>query len=634
MSIFDSSQEITVAGTYSTDLTTLSGDEVTASANNAEITEFTNYTDGGGNNRIKGDPNLFVQGTNGLSTLGSNNANTSTSLGKNSLPAYLPVNSGAFNLYAITPTAAGIANINAAIPGESVILGSAAGTYKAFRVSGKDVDKNGGFRQYLVDVTNSATYTTLNGFSSNSPSIVGCGWRLEADFRRAPIFGVDGIRYGRHILTATNGDNSDVRTASSLDSSAANFVQMEQYSEYNLGGTVPNAGTTLDSGYHLFGQLKFLAGSYLAKGILEIGTSASSCYFEDANRSVLWNDEFLTSANFNALIINNSSTVFKATSCIFGFAPRSASISSQFAPHAPKPGLTVNDSASAVFTSCTFSDFRASTLGPNTTCTDTIFRRCGTVTSDGATFTGGSFANQTATAPNAALLLTNSTGVASQSTLALISNTTFTSPGSNAYAINMGTISSNTAVSVDLDNVKFSGYGAGSLGNYTDVIEPGTPNAAIRIDYRGTATFTINVVNGSDTPSLINVGSGTVTLAAPPVSFALTGLKDGTEVRLIDKEANEASNSTIAGVESVSGGSGTGLDAGGRSGASVAVTGAADDNTFTYSYQYSADDQILVAIISGSSFEIQYLEATLTASSQSIPIQQQDDRNALAVNEP
>ena len=195
----------------------------------------------------------------------------------------------------------------------------------------------------------------------------------------------------------------------------------------------------------------------------------------------------------------------------------------------------------------------------------------------------------------------------------------------------MGTISSNTAVSVDLDNVKFPGYDAGSLGDFSSVSEPLSPNAAIRIDYRGTAAFTINVINGSDTPSIINIGAGTVTLAAPPVAFALTGLKDGTEVRLIDKEANEASNSTIAGVESVSGGVGTGLDAGGRSGASVAVTGAADDNTFTYSYQYTANDEILVAIISGSSFEIQYLEATLTASSQSIPIQQQNDRNALPV---
>lgn len=624
-----------MAGTYSTDLTTLSGDEVSGSANNSEITEFTNYTDGGGNSRIKGDPNLYVHGTNGLSTLGSTNANTSTSIGKDSLPAYSAVTNAAINLYAITPTAAGVANIDAAIPGESVIVGSAAGTYKAFRVSGKNVDKNGGFRQYLVDVTNSATYTTLNGFSSTTPSIVGCGWRLEADFRRSPIFGVDAIRYGRHTLTATNGDNTDVRTASSLESSAANFVQMEQYSEYNLGGTVPNAGTTLDSGYHLFGQLKFLAGSYLAKGILEIGTSASSCYFEDANRSVLWNDEFLTSANFNSLIINNSGTVFKATSCIFGFAPRSTSISSQFAPHTPKPGLTVNDSASAVLTSCTFNDFQASTLGPNTTCTDTIFRRCGAVTSNGATFTGGAFANQV-TDGNinpTALVLTDSAGNPSQSTLQTLSNITFTSPG-RGYAIDMGTISSNTAASIDLDNVKFPGYAAGSLGDNSGEIPPPTPNLGILITYNGTATFTINVVNGSDTPSLLNTGSGTVTLAAPPVNFAVTGLKDGTEVRLIDKEANEASNSTIAGVESVSNGSGTGIDAGGRSGASVAVTGAADDNTFTYSYQYSADDEILVAIISGSSFEIQYLEATLTASSQSIPIQQQDDRNALAVNEP
>ena len=300
-----------MAGTYSTDLTTLSGDETTASAAASEIIEYTNFTDGGGQSRIKGDTNLYVQGLNGLTTNGSANSNTETSIGKGTLNAYTAVTDGVFSLYSFVPAPSGIANITATIPGESFILGSAAGTYKAFRVNGADVDEFGGWRQYLCDVTNTATYTTLNGFSSNSPTIVGVGWAVTADFRRAPVFGVDGIRYGRHTLTATNGDNTDIRTASALDSSAANFPQMEQYSQWNAGGTVPNAGTTLDSGYHLFGQLRDIGGSYLAKGIIEIGTSASSCYFEDVNRTVLWNDEYITNASFNVLNIKNANTIAK-----------------------------------------------------------------------------------------------------------------------------------------------------------------------------------------------------------------------------------------------------------------------------------------------------------------------------------
>jgi hypothetical protein len=104
----------------------------------------------------------------------------------------------------------------------------------------------------------------------------------------------------------------------------------------------------------------------------------------------------------------------------------------------------------------------------------------------------------------------------------------------------------------------------------------------------------------------------------PPVSynFVLTGLKDGTEIRLI--RVSDSTN--VAGVEDMTGGSGTSPTSG------VAISGSTDNNTFTYSYVYASDIAVYAVIMN---LDYQYLRQTFTLSNatQTIPISQVIDRN-------
>ena len=127
------------------------------------------------------------------------------------------------------------------------------------------------------------------------------------------------------------------------------------------------------------------------------------------------------------------------------------------------------------------------------------------------------------------------------------------------------------------------------------------------------------ITRDANTPSFsarqVGLG-GTITVQGPDRNFELTGLKDGTEVRLI----NADTNSSIAGVELIA--QGTAFTR-----APVTVSGSQDNNTFNYAYQYSSDINVNVAIIHPDGYEIEYLSSTLQDSDKSIPVQQQIDRN-------
>ena len=125
---------------------------------------------------------------------------------------------------------------------------------------------------------------------------------------------------------------------------------------------------------------------------------------------------------------------------------------------------------------------------------------------------------------------------------------------------------------------------------------------------------------GSDSTNYELIDSNGVQRFPPlTVTFELTGLKDGTEVRIY----NAADTSDVAGVETITAGSGSGATAG------VTITGTADDSTFAYQYIYSSDINIIVVVVN-LNFQNIYLEGfTLTDTNQSIPIAQVIDRQYL-----
>jgi len=165
--------------------------------------------------------------------------------------------------------------------------------------------------------------------------------------------------------------------------------------------------------------------------------------------------------------------------------------------------------------------------------------------------------------------------------------------------------------STTFTNIKFSGY---SGLNGEPVINSSSNDVVITRD-ANTPSFSVRQVG---------LG-GSITTQGPDSNFELTGLKDGTEIRLI----NSSTNVEIAGVETIVSGSAVGGVINNGSG-TVTISGsanAATENVFNYAYQYSTDIPIYAAIISASTYEVIYLDSTLTSTDKSIPIQQQVDRN-------
>lgn len=165
--------------------------------------------------------------------------------------------------------------------------------------------------------------------------------------------------------------------------------------------------------------------------------------------------------------------------------------------------------------------------------------------------------------------------------------------------------------STTFTNIKFSGY---SGLNGEPVINSSSNDVVITRD-ANTPAFNVRQVG---------LG-GSITTQGPDSNFELTGLKDGTEVRLI----NSSTNVEIAGVETIVSGSAVGGVINNGSG-TVTISGsanAATENVFNYAYQHSTDIDIYAAILSASTYEVIYLDSTLALADKSIPVQQQEDRN-------
>ena len=113
----------------------------------------------------------------------------------------------------------------------------------------------------------------------------------------------------------------------------------------------------------------------------------------------------------------------------------------------------------------------------------------------------------------------------------------------------------------------------------------------------------------------------------PPLtaSFVLTGLKDGTEIRIHDY----ADDSVIAGVEDMTGGTGTSTTS---VVGTVTISGSTDDNTFTYNYPVSTPVSVYVRVLNLNYIILSLGRPVAQAivlddENISIPISQQIDRN-------
>jgi hypothetical protein len=231
------------------------------------------------------------------------------------------------------------------------------------------------------------------------------------------------------------------------------------------------------------------------------------------------------------------------------------------------------------------------TAGPNHEIFACVFRNCSQITVGTTEFKNNTIRNTTSTGTaEAAVLLNNTTNV---SDLMFVS-------GGTGHAIE---ISDATNSPFTFNNFTYDGYAAtnGGTGNEVIVNTSGSP-------------ITINV-SGGDTPTVDTTNStGTVTIIST-ITLAFSQLKDGTEVRVFEAGTTTA----VAGVETLSGGTGTGL-----TGPDAAASGSTDDNTFSFTATVGASYDIRI-------FNLNWIAEPLFAfavpsTNTTIPIQQVTDR--------
>lgn len=349
--------------------------------------------------------------------------------------------------------------------GIQALIGDGTGSLKCYYTDGSDTYVFGGWRCIPVDPT--VTPSTTVGSPGSTTSYFGARWAVATSGPSKGFpYKIDAIRRGR-TLTATDGDSGN---------GYATFT----------GAADWQVGTGSGDISRQYGQFQLQNGVYRMQGLFRMGTSGTSVDFRDSNRAIfISNTEYVGSA-FNGFEVNHASSVVQWTN-----------ISVAALGTVSRGNFTVNNNANVTLTDCTLTDMGTFALGSNTLATGTTFRRCGTITLNGATLTSCLITNGREAQSVSAATLNNMTGC------------TFVSDGSN-HAVNLGTVSS--SASMTWANT-LSGY-AGSNGS--------TGNEAILVNVASGQTLTINVSAGASTPSIYNTGSGTVSVVSGTVNYTLT----------------------------------------------------------------------------------------------------------------
>ena len=439
--------------------------------------------------------------------------------------------------------------------GHRAVIASDISNADAYVVGGSNYGRNpyGGWFNAAIDPTLTADYTIGSG-NGGAWRYFGTMPNTLAAISKGTPHAVDAIRYGRAEISITGTGGS--------------FSELASYNDYNAGGTPPGtSSTSVDSGRHRLGLFQDNGGTYLWKGLMTLGTAGSSITFSDSNVTILIDDTAKTYAAFNKVEINNTSSSVTWTG-----------VSMTALGTLSKGSFEVVDNATVIIDSCTFTDMNAFTFNDGTnpnTIDDSVFRRCGLVTTGGATFTGCTFDN-----PSGAVGVTAS----SPANAALITNSTFNSDGTgNGLEI------TGTAANMTLTNVDFNGYS-------TTV----DANKAIYVNI-ASGTMTINISGGSGVTasSHVRTAGATVTVSAD-TTVTFTGMKDNTEVRVYENITETNTDISFTSTNTISSaGSGFG-------------SFAADDIIRVYG---SDDNDGNYTVVTASSTTLTVLPATITNES-------------------
>jgi hypothetical protein len=412
--------------------------------------------------------------------------------------------------------------------GIQALIGSGTGDLKCFYVSGND-DAFGGWKCYPIDPTQ--TPSTTIGSPTSTTSYFGVRWNVPSSGPSKGFpFKIDAIRRGR-TATMTSGDVSNgYATFSGLASYSGNlarrwglFIAQNgvylQQGRFKLGipssttatrSRSSNVATLTTSSAHglVVGDTVVITGvggsGYNTTAVVTVvgsatsfsyantggnegstsdtgGTISAPVDFRDSNKILfIQNTEFVSSA-FNRFEVNDASSRVDWTN-----------INISALGTVSKGEFEAVNNADININGCVFVDMNTFIFQSNSSIVNSTFRRTGLITTGGATFSGCTIDNNTA---SSAML------ASSPANAALISNTDFTSDGTG-HAIEI----TGTADNFTLTNNTYTGYavGNGSTGNEAVYVNIGG----------GSLNLT---VSGGNIPSIRTAGCA-VTVIAGAVS--------------------------------------------------------------------------------------------------------------------
>lgn len=441
----------------------------------------------------------------------------------------------------------------------------------AYHLGGND---GTGFRHDVGSVKWASFMLDLANKPANFTAIAGS----EANLNEAAITQV-GVRFDTDAKSVGGADNvfwDIIRWAD-------NGVGIEFY-----GGTVgtPESWSTLTVQDRATGnqQAHYLirevgTGAYDIQGNINIGdpTSTNDTYINADTETFLFGDRGQSTNNyyrFNGSGNATGTTDINFDSCIFNNA-LSGSM----------------DFSDANITA----DFRLSTLigwdqGINTGAggnvwTNNIYSACGTLTTTGTNISGGTFTGFTGIADDSQVFW-NSTVDPNTN----ISNCSFTKNTADTHAIEFPT--GKTSGDVTIDGCTFTSYSGTNNVNGSVLNFLGT-----------TGAVTVNVTNTTGTVSYKTAGTAITVVNA--VAVTLTGLRDSTEIRVMQAGSNTVE---LAGIE-------------------AATVGTVDDRSFTFSL--AAGTSVDIYIVNVIYENIELYAFPIPALATSLPQQQRFDRSYL-----
>lgn len=237
--------------------------------------------------------------------------------------------------------------------GMRVVVGSDRNNFKSWDVGGKDFGRNpyGGWMNHAINSTVTADDTV--GTPTATEQYSGAAYKSLVAIGKGNPHGVDAIRYGRGSSIFEYGETSNYCTFA--------------------GFAIQN-----DNSNNMWGLVQKIAGGYLYKGKMTLGTATNACDFRDSNTSVHIDNTPKVTANFNTIEVNNaSSRVDWSNVKITALGTVS-------------PGrLVCNANANLNWDLCQFTDMGTFVLGgTNSEILNSIWNRCNLITVVGGKLNG------------------------------------------------------------------------------------------------------------------------------------------------------------------------------------------------------------------------------------------------------